>query len=305
MVFGSLLEAIRHLELRYEGLVRHAAVHFASKMLARLRHAFVVLLPVLVAGASGQLGVGGALLMAWPCLMHHVLIRSIKVGVRAAELQELVAAQHLLHLLMIDLIQPSKFVFLEPKGRGPFEVRQPVVLKRILLRIVGVLLKGLILICLQLISRFLLPVVALSVQDRLDLSHYPAVVIFVAIAFGIYAIELPVSMLHDLLKVSLGRWPAFAELLRDRELPLDVEESLELGQLPLEAHVWEDDRALFAGVRKGVLEAHVTFLHEVSDHAGGGAGDAGVAMDEDGASTRHAVFDESYGRRKVAEKALV
>ena len=84
-----------------------------------------------------------------------------------------------------------------------------------------------------------------------------------------------------------------------------MEEPFELRQLSLEAHVREDDRSLLAGVREGVLEAHVTLLHQVGYHARGRAGDASIAMHEDGASARHAIFDERYGRRKVAEQALV
>ena len=74
---------------------------FVSNMLTRLLHALVVLLPVLVGNASRQFGVSG--LRPWPSLVP-VLICSIEVRVRAAELQELVAAENLLHLLMIYFV---------------------------------------------------------------------------------------------------------------------------------------------------------------------------------------------------------
>ena len=62
-------------------------------------------------------------------------------------------------------------------------------------------------------------VVALSVQDCLDLLEYFVVVVVVtASASSIYAVELPVAVLGDMAEVSLGG-PALAQLLWDGELP--------------------------------------------------------------------------------------
>ena len=60
-----------------------------------------------------------------------------------------------------------------------------------------------------------------------------------------------------------------------------MEESFELRKLALEAHVRKDDRPLLAGVREGIVEAHVSLLHQVRYHTGGRARDTSVTMNED------------------------
>ena len=101
LLMRRLLESVRRLELCVHCVIGQVAIDAVSHVLTRLLHTLVVLMPVLVGNASRQFGVSG--LRPWSSLVP-VLICSIEVRVRAAEFQELVAAENLLHLLMIYFV---------------------------------------------------------------------------------------------------------------------------------------------------------------------------------------------------------
>ena len=83
---------------------------------------------------------------------------------------------------------------------------------------------------------------------------------------------------------------------------LQVEQLLELTELPLEAHVWEYNRPSLASKLECFLEHHVFLLHEVCDDATRAAAHASVAVDED-ATLRHTLLDERNGGREVPDQA--
>ena len=83
---------------------------------------------------------------------------------------------------------------------------------------------------------------------------------------------------------------------------LQVQQLLELTELPLEAHVWEDNRPSLAGKLECFLEHHVFLLHEVCDDATCAAAHASVAMNED-ATLRYALLNEGNGGREVPNQA--
>jgi len=58
-----------------------------------------------------------------------------------------------------------------------------------------------------------------------------------------------------------------------------VEQLFVLGQLPLKAHVGEDDWAPFAGEGESRLEGHVFLLHEVGDDGTSAPRHTRVAVD--------------------------
>lgn len=78
-----------------------------------------------------------------------------------------------------------------------------------------------------------------------------------------------------------------------------MEQSFKLFQLLLEAHIRKDYGPLLADKRKGFFKIQVPFLHQECYNTSRRAGDARIAMNEDGASARHRILDESYGCRKV------
>ena len=83
---------------------------------------------------------------------------------------------------------------------------------------------------------------------------------------------------------------------------LQVKQLLELTELPLEAHVWEDNRPSLASKLECFLEHHVFLLHEVCDDATGAAAHASVTVDKN-AALRYALLDEGNGGRKVPNQA--
>lgn len=121
---------------------------------------------------------------------------------------------------------------------------QPVVLEWILLGIVGILTRGLILIRSQLMHLYLLTI-ALSIECGLHLLHDSSILWVMRNALRVDAVELPVAVLCDVVHVSRRR-SALAYLFWHRELSLHVEESFELGELPLESHIRKYHRSLLA-----------------------------------------------------------
>ena len=58
----------------------------------------------------------------------------------------------------------------------------------------------------------------------------------------------PTDHIRRLEVLTLSRVLGLLDLLRNRELPFNLEQPLEFGQLPLEPHVWEDNWSSFTGV---------------------------------------------------------
>ena len=81
-----------------------------------------------------------------------------------------------------------------------------------------------------------------------------------------------------------------------------MQQLLELTELPLEAHVWEDNRPSLAGKLECFLEHHVFLLHEVCDDATCATAHASVAMNEDSTTLSEGIVDETMASRKMLPK---
>ena len=101
------------------------------------------------------------------------------------------------------------------------------------------------------------------------------------------------------LEIVKSRDNVFGNILRDSEFAFNLQQLLEFLELPLEAHVREDDRSLLACERKGALEGHVSFLHQIGNHTSSRPADASMAMNQHPSSLSDPLFDESDSRWQV------
>ena len=83
-----------------------------------------------------------------------------------------------------------------------------------------------------------------------------------------------------------------------------MKQFFKLAELPLEAHVWKNDRSSLASKLERLLEAHVFLLHEVGNDAAGTSRDASIAVDQHTALA-HAFPDKANCCREVPNERRV
>ena len=81
-----------------------------------------------------------------------------------------------------------------------------------------------------------------------------------------------------------------------------MKQLLELTELPLKAHVREDNRPPLARKLECFLEHHVFLLHKVCNDATCTATHTSVAVDED-AALRYTLLDKRNGGREMPDQA--
>lgn len=198
-----------------------------------------------------------------------------------------------MHLISINLIQPSKWIFMETKTCGSFKMFYPIIFKVVFFLIIvdfSNCIRRFLSICFIERMIWVAYVLIVHISSSTQLLNNRSFRFYICMTCPIMS-ETFVDLIHYL----------FLHIIWYRKLALYVKKSFKFWQLSLETHVWENDWSSLTNKAKRIFKIHLFLLHQVSNGTGCRSRYPSITVNQYTTSSQNTIFNKSYSSRKMAQ----